>query len=110
MSFVGGSPSGASSWSAVSPCTRTPAVLPGRGVPHEQARGLLVGGLVVETVWTLGPMRVMPSQPHPQEPSFFIGHPFSLTEHSLTSLDQLESVFLEGSPQLSPGPSDEAWS
>lgn len=84
--------------------TRTPAVLPGRGLPREQAHGLLLGGLVV------GPMRVMPSQPHPQEPSLFIGHPSSLTEHSLTSLDQLESVFLEGSPQLSPGPSDEAWS
>lgn len=79
-------------------------------MPREQARGLLVGGLVVETLWTVGPMRVTPSQSHPQEPSLFIGHPSSLTEHSLTSLDQLESVFLEGSPQLSPGPSDEAWS
>lgn len=79
-------------------------------MPREQARGLLVGGLVVETLWTVGPMRVTPSQPHPQEPSLFIGHPSSLTEHPLTSLDQLESVFLEGSPQLSPGPSDEAWS
>lgn len=90
--------------------TCTPAVVPGREVPREQARGLLLGGLVVESVWVVGPMRVTPSQPHPREPSLFIGHPSSLTEHSLTSLDQLESVFLEGSPQLSPSRSDEVWS
>ena len=43
----------------------------------------------------------------PRESSLFIGHPSSLREHSLASLDQSESVFLEGSPQLSPSPSDE---
>lgn len=41
------------------PCvTHTSAVLPGGEVPREQARGLLVGGLVVESVWVAGPMRV----------------------------------------------------
>ena len=38
------------------PCvTHTSA---GGEVPREQGRGLLVGGLVVESVWVAGPMRV----------------------------------------------------
>ena len=35
--------------------TRTPAELPGGEVPREQAHGLLVGGLVVESMWVAGP-------------------------------------------------------
>ena len=46
----------------------------------------------------------------PWELSLFIGHPSSLREHSLASLNQSESVFLEGSPQLSPSLLDEVWS
>ena len=35
--------------------THTPAMLPGGEVPREQAHGLLVGSLVVESMWVAGP-------------------------------------------------------